>query len=110
MHDGTTELLLDGLLAGMDDLESYDLADIDIRVRAQVNVLVAVARELSDACADLADALRPLPGNGMDDPLTMDFARLRTERSADLLDEAAAAQHFGSSVSIFEPVIVKACA
>src|SRR6266550_3147815 len=93
VHDGTTGLLLDGLLAGMDDLGSYDLADLDIRVRAQVNALVAAARELSDACADLADALRPPPGNGTDDPLTMDFARLRAERSATLLDEDASAAH-----------------
>ena len=91
VYDGTGGLLHDGLLAGLDGLESYDLAGVDVRVRAQVSALVSVARELCDACADLADALRPLPGNGMDDPLTMDFARLRAERSAALLDEAASA-------------------
>jgi hypothetical protein len=57
-------------------------------VPEQVRALLAVARELSDACADLADALRPTPAPGAD-PLTMDYRQLRAERTADLLDEAA---------------------
>jgi hypothetical protein len=57
-------------------------------VPEQVRALLAAARELSDACADLADALRPAPAPGAD-PLTMDFQQLRAERTADLLDEAA---------------------
>lgn len=89
MQDGTTELLPDG-----SPDEAFDLAGAaDDVVRERVGALLAAARGLSDACADLADALRPLPGNGMDDPLTMDFARLRAERTAALLDEAAAAAH-----------------
>jgi hypothetical protein len=57
-------------------------------VPEQVRALLAAARELSDACADLADALRPAPARGAD-PLTMDYTHLRAERTADLLDEAA---------------------
>jgi hypothetical protein len=60
------------------------------QVRDRIRALAEAARDLSDACADLADELRPL-GSGMDDPLTMDFARLRAERAAALLDEAALA-------------------
>ena len=93
MHDRTTGFLFDGLLAGLGDRNSDDrtgLADLGIRVRTQVGTLVTVARELCDACADLADALRPPPQNGMEDPLTMDLERQRAERSAALLDEAAA--------------------
>ena len=47
--------------------------------------------ELSDTCADLADALRPLPGMAPDDPIIAGFGRLRAERTAALLDEAASA-------------------
>jgi hypothetical protein len=57
-------------------------------VPEQVRALLAAARELSDACADLADSLRPAPAPGAD-PLTMDYGHLRAERTADLLDEAA---------------------
>ena len=86
MQDGTTRLPADGQSAA--SLEPDD-AEADVHLRHRIRTLTAAARELSDACADLADALRPLPGNGMDDPLTMDFSRLAAERTAALLDEAA---------------------
>ncbi len=90
MQDGLTDLLSPEVVAAAD---AGDLAD-DVapdRLRARIHALISAARELSDSCADLADALRPIPGSGMDDPLTMDFGRLRAERAAALLDEAASA-------------------
>jgi hypothetical protein len=60
----------------------------ELPVPEQVRALLVTARELSDACADLADALRPATAPGAD-PLTMDYRQLRAERTADLLDEAA---------------------
>ena len=62
------------------------------QVRARVQALISAARTLSDTCADLADALRPaVPGHAGDDPLIAGFGRLRAERTAALLDEAASA-------------------
>jgi hypothetical protein len=86
VQDGTIKLPAGGESAAS---QGSDDAEADAHLRDRIRTLIAVARELSDACADLADALRPLPGNGMDDPLTMDFSRLAAERTAALLDEAA---------------------
>ncbi|HEY6745272.1 MAG TPA: hypothetical protein VI357_06085, partial [Mycobacteriales bacterium] len=62
------------------------------QVRERVQALISAARTLSDTCADLADALRPaVPGHPGDDPLVAGFGRLRAERTAALLDEAASA-------------------
>ena len=61
------------------------------QVRERVQALISAARMLSDTCADLADALRPLPGMASDDPIIAGFGRLRAERTAALLDEAASA-------------------
>ena len=61
------------------------------QVRERVQALISAARTLSDTCADLADALRPLPGMAPDDPIIAGFGRLRAERTAALLDEAASA-------------------
>ncbi len=58
------------------------------QVRERVQALISAARTLSDTCADLADALRPAVH---DDPLVAGFGRLRAERTAALLDEAASA-------------------
>ena len=89
MQDGPTDLLPPGVPAADAVDEAGD--DASDRVRARIEMLLAAARDLSDTCADLADALRPLPGAVLDDPLTMDFGRLRAERTAALLDEAASA-------------------
>ncbi len=89
MQDGPTDLLPPGVHAADAVDEAGD--DASDRVRARIEMLLAAARDLSDTCADLADALRPLPGAVLDDPLTMDFGRLRAERTAALLDEAASA-------------------
>ena len=61
------------------------------QVRERVQALISAARTLSDTCADLADALRPVPGMAPDDPIVAGFGRLRAERTAALLDEAASA-------------------
>ena len=61
------------------------------QVRARVQALISAARTLSDTCADLADALRPVPGMTPDDPIVAGFGRLRAERTAALLDEASSA-------------------
>ena len=61
------------------------------QVRERVQALISAARTLSDTCADLADALRPVPGMAPDDPIAAGFGRLRAERTAALLDEAASA-------------------
>jgi len=61
------------------------------QVRERVQALISAARTLSDTCADLADALRPVPGMVPDDPIVAGFGRLRAERTAALLDEAASA-------------------
>ena len=81
---------LTDLLAGAGEApEPDDEAYRQVRVRVQS--LIAAARALSDTCADLADALRPVPGHLPDDPLVAAFGRLRAERTAALLDEAASA-------------------
>ena len=83
MQDRATELLPSGP-AGEDAGDpAYE------HVRGRVQALVSAARDLSDTCADLADALRPLPGHV--DAGGPDFGRLRAERTAALLDEAASA-------------------
>ena len=61
------------------------------QVRERVQALISAARTLSDTCADLADALRPVPGMAPEDPIIAGFGRLRAERTAALLDEAASA-------------------
>ncbi|HZB49104.1 MAG TPA: hypothetical protein VE547_08430, partial [Mycobacteriales bacterium] len=75
MQDRATELLAVGAAGD----EAYEL------VRARVQALISAARDLSDTCADLADALRPLPGHEGGP----DFGP--AERAAALLDEAASA-------------------
>ena len=83
MQDRATDLLPAGS-AGEDVGDgAYE------HVRERVQALISAARDLSDTCADLADALRPLPGH--DDASGHDFGRLRAERTAALLDEAASA-------------------
>jgi len=89
VQDGPTDLLPAEVAAADAVDEAGD--DASDRVRARIEALIVAARDLSDTCADLADGLRPLPGAGVDDPLTMDFGRLRAERTAALLDEAASA-------------------
>ena len=71
------------------DPESDDEAFEQVRDRVQA--LISAARMLSDTCADLADALRPVPGMAPDDPVLAGYGRLRAERTAALLDEAASA-------------------
>jgi hypothetical protein len=61
------------------------------QVRDRIQALISAARTLSDTCADLADALRPVPGMAADDPVVAGYGRLRAERTAALLDEAASA-------------------
>ena len=83
MQDRATELL-------PPDAPGEDAGDGAYEhVRARVQALISAARDLSDTCADLADALRPLPGH--EDLGGPDFGRLRAERTAALLDEAASA-------------------
>src|SRR3954462_12126863 len=77
VQDRATELL-PADAAGED---AVDGAYQDVRDRVQA--LIGAARDLSGTCADLADALRPLPGH--DDPGGHDFGRLRAERTAALL-------------------------
>src|SRR5918993_365498 len=79
VQDRATELLAVGAAGD----EAYE------HVRGRVQALITAARDLSDTCADLADALRPLPGQ--EDDGGPDFGRLRAERTAALLDEAASA-------------------
>src|SRR5215213_9024623 len=79
----------DLLPGGRSELEPAGDAEALSHVHERVQALITAARTLSDTCADLADALRPLPGH--DDPVGPDFGRLRAERTAALLDEAASA-------------------
>src|SRR6266498_2682862 len=96
VHNGTTGLLRDGAPVGMNgstpstgSTGSTGRSGLGDRLRAQVDALTAAADELCEACADLADALRPAPGDGMDDPLTVDLSDLHADQTATLLDEAA---------------------
>jgi len=83
VQDRATEFLPSGSAGDEAGNAPYEL------VRQRVQALISAARDLSDTCADLADALRPLPGQ--DEPGGHDFGRLRAERTAALLDEAASA-------------------
>src|SRR4051794_34786102 len=83
------ERLGDVLGSAPGEPESAD--EVFEQVRSRVQALISAARTLSDTCADLADALRPVPGHAPDDPLIAGFGRLRAERTAALLDEAASA-------------------
>src|SRR4029079_10462077 len=83
------ERLGDVLSAAPGEPESDDEAFEQVRERVQA--LIRAARTLSDTCAALADALRPVPGMVPDDPIVAGFGRLRAERTAALLDEAASA-------------------
>lgn len=82
---------LTGLLPGPDGDGPEQDDEAFQQVRERVHALVTAARALSDTCADLADALRPVPGHAPDDPMVAAVGRLRAERTAALLDEAASA-------------------
>src|SRR5829696_4467799 len=74
VQDRATEFLPSGSAGDEAGNAPYEL------VRQRVQALISAARDLSDTCADLADALRPLPGQ--DEPGGHDFGGVRGARDA----------------------------
>src|ERR1051325_4722836 len=83
------ERLGDVLGSAPGEPEAHDQAFEQGRERGQAPS--RAPRTLSDTRAHRADALRPVPGMVPDDPIIAGFGRLRVERTAALLDEAASA-------------------